>query len=98
MSKKNRQARDMELDVAEEAMDEASEVEIKVEEAKVEVKPKVESPKVEFDGWYALRSAAIPAIHKKEIIKADFKGRKVPMMGTIAEFDEALRMYGIKLA
>lgn len=54
--------------------------------------------KVEFDGWWALRSGVIPAVHKKEIIKADFKGRKVPMVATIAEFDEALKKYGVKLA
>ena len=58
----------------------------------------VEEPKVEFDGWYAKRSGQIPAVHKKEILKADFKGRKVPMVATMAEFDEALKKYGVKLA
>lgn len=78
--------------VREEYDDAAPEVAVVVE------KPKVEVPKLEFDGWWALRSAAIPAIHKKEIIKADFKGRKVSMVSTIAEFDEALKKYGVKLA
>jgi hypothetical protein len=52
---------------------------------------------VDFDGWYALRRHQIPAQHHKEIIKADFKGRKIPVMGTIAQFDEALAKYGIKV-
>lgn len=58
----------------------------------------VNEPKVEFDAWYAKRSSRIPALHKKEIIKADFKGRKVPMLATMTEFDEALKKYGVKLA
>lgn len=89
MSKKNRQAKEMELETIEE-------VAAPAEEAKVE--EKVEVPKIEFDGWWALRSPKIPAIHKKEIVKADFKGRKVPMVATIKEFDAALLKYGVKLA
>lgn len=85
MAKKNRQAKDMEL-----AADEAA-PEQEVQEAVAE------EPKVQFDGWYALRSSVIPAIHKKEILKADFKGRKVPMIATMAEFDEALKKYGVEL-
>jgi len=85
MVKKNKQAKDLEL----EAADEVS----APQEAEV-----VETPKVEFDAWYAARAAVIPAIHKKEIIKADFKGRKVPMVATMSDFDEALRKYGVKLA
>ena len=88
MAKKNRQAREdenMEL-----AADEAEEV--------VDVAPEAEEPKMQFDGWYALRSSVIPAIHKKEILKADFKGRKVSMVSTMAEFDEALKKYGVVLA
>ncbi len=90
MGKKNRQAKDMELAVNEAEMaDEA--------EAAPEQEAAAEEPKVQFDGWYALRSARIPAIHKKEILKADFKGRKVPMLATMAEFDEALKKYGVEL-
>lgn len=92
MAKKNRQAKDMELDIAEEAMEAAPE-EIKAEEPKAK-----EQPKLHFDGWWSLRKDAIPAIHKKEIIKADFKARKVADMATMAEFDEALKKYGVKLA
>lgn len=91
MAKKNRQARDMELDVAEEAMEAAP-------EAVVEKPKKADAPKVEFDAWYAARASAIPVIHKKEIIKADFKGRKVSMISTMTEFDEALKKYGVALA
>ena len=65
----------------------------------VQAIPKVaEATKVEFDGWWAARSGVIPAVHKKEIIKADFKGRKVSMVSTMADFDEALKQYGVKLA
>ena len=56
-----------------------------------------EEAKVEFEEWYALREAQIPAFHKKEIIMADFKGRKVSMKETVQVFDEALKQYGVKL-
>ncbi len=71
-----------------------------VDMAKAEEAPAaiVEEPKVDFDVWYALRKSKIPSNHHKEIIKADFKGRKVPAMATMAEFDEALKKYGVKLA
>jgi hypothetical protein len=95
MAKKNRQAKEMELDMTEEVMEAAPQEEKAIEE---EPRKRAEAPKVHFDGWYAARAAAIPVIHKKEIIKADFKGRKVPMMATMKEFDEALKMYGVKLA
>lgn len=88
MAKKNKQAKEMELDVAAQA----------IEEAPQEAPKKAEAKKVEFDAWYAARAAAIPAVHKKEIIKADFKGRKVPMIATMDDFDEALKKYGVKLA
>jgi hypothetical protein len=88
MAKKNRQAKDMELAAADEAMDKAPEE---------KAEPKA-APKVHFDGWWSLRKDAIPAIHKKEIIKADFSARKVPAMATMAEYDEALKKYGVVLA
>lgn len=91
MVKKNRQAKDdMEL-----AADEAEVV--AAPEKAIEEAPVAEEPKVQFDGWYALRSGVIPAVHKKEILKADFKGRKVPMVATMAEFDEALKKYGVMI-
>lgn len=88
MAKKNKQAKSMELEAAEEAT---------VPEEKIEV-IEAEEPKIDFDGWWSLRKDAIPAIHKKEIIQADFKARKVQDVATIAEFDAALKKYGIKLA
>jgi hypothetical protein len=93
MAKKNKQVQDMELSAQEvEAVEEAAEaVAAPVEE------PKVEEAKVSFDGWYALRSGVIPAVHKKEILKADFKGQRVPMIATMAEFDSALKKYGVTL-
>ncbi len=65
--------------------------------AKTAEEAKAEEPKVEFDAWYASRSSVIPPIHKKEILKADFQGRKVSMVATMAEFDEALKKYGVRL-
>lgn len=58
----------------------------------------IEVPKVDFDGWYGARASKIPGHHHKEIIKADFKGRKMPVMATMAEFDAALKKYGVSLA
>lgn len=52
---------------------------------------------IDFDHWYGLREDQIPGAHKKEIIMADFKARKVSMTNTMEAFDEALKKYGIKL-
>ncbi len=73
-------------------------VEMAEEAAQPAAPEAVEEPKVDFDAWYASRGPKIPAHHHKEVIKADFKGRKVPKMATMAEFDEALKKYGIELA
>lgn len=56
-----------------------------------------EEEKVEFDSWWAARSSMIPAIHLKEIIKADFKGRTLSDLESMEAFDMALEKYGIKL-
>jgi hypothetical protein len=53
--------------------------------------------KVDFDAWFALRKNKIPAHHHKEIIKADFKGRGLGQLETMANFDAALKKYGLKL-
>lgn len=53
--------------------------------------------KIDFDQWFALRSEQIPPQHHKEIILADFKGRKIAMESTIEEFDQALSKYGVIL-
>jgi hypothetical protein len=58
----------------------------------------IEIPMVDFDGWYGARRSRIPVHHHKEILKADFKARKMPVMGTMAQFDEMLKLYGVKLA
>jgi hypothetical protein len=52
---------------------------------------------VEFDEWWAQRMHRIPSIHRKEIIKADFRGRKVVGLQTMEIFDAALEQYGILL-
>lgn len=68
-------------------------------EAAVEAAPEAEQEELmDFEAWYALRESAIPTHHYKEIIKADFTARKVPVMATAEEFDNALKKYGVKLA
>jgi hypothetical protein len=68
-----------------------------VEEA-VEQAQQEEEQKVDFDTWYIVRKHLIPAHHYKEIVRADFKGRKLPKLCTMKEFDSALEKYGVKLA
>ena len=58
----------------------------------------VEEIKMDFDTWYMARKEQIPVQHYKEILLADFKGRKVQLMAsTMAEFDLALKKYGVRL-
>lgn len=52
---------------------------------------------LDFESWHALRGPSIPAVHKKEILKADFAGRGLTMTETLAIYDEALKKYGITL-
>jgi hypothetical protein len=61
--------------------------------------PKMESsePKIEFDEWWSLVQKKIPAIHHKEIIKADFRGRGLSNLETMEAFNKAIEMYGLKL-
>lgn len=50
-----------------------------------------------FDSWFHQRKDSIKSCHRKEIILADFKSRGVSSKATMAEFDKALELYGIKL-
>ena len=50
-----------------------------------------------FEEWFALREKSIPSHHHREILKADFKGQKVPDKATADQFDSALARYGVKL-
>jgi len=56
-----------------------------------------EVEKVDFDTWFAMRQAKIARQHHKEIIQADFKARGVKDSESVADFDAALRKYGVKL-
>lgn len=69
------------------------EPEVKADQAPMESS----DPRVEFDAWYASRGPKIPKHHHKEIIKADFNARDVKLMSTMAEWDAALKMYGVIL-
>lgn len=98
---KYKQAKEMELDAVEESAEQAVEAVEAAPEQIVkaeEPRKRAEAPKVTFDGWWAARAASIPHVHKKEIIKADFRGQKVPHTATMADFDKALKKYGVVLA
>lgn len=55
------------------------------------------APTVPFEAWWASRKSRIPAHHHKEIIKADFKSRKVGDKATMKDYDGALGAYGVAL-
>jgi hypothetical protein len=52
---------------------------------------------IDFDTWYGLREGLIPPHHYKEILRVDFKARKVPKLTSVEEFDMALKKYGVEL-
>jgi hypothetical protein len=54
-------------------------------------------PKMDFDTWYAISQHLIPSHHKKEIIRADFQARGLDINETKDCFDNALKLYGVKL-
>lgn len=53
--------------------------------------------KVSFDTWWMMRSKKIPQSHRKEVIRADFKGRKLTDKELVADWDKALKAYGLEL-
>ena len=65
------------------------------EVVEVMVEPVVEL--VDFETWLSVRASKIPACHHREILKADFNARKVPVMASMAEFDAALKKYGVSI-
>lgn len=52
---------------------------------------------VSFDSWYHQRKSKIPKQHLKEILSADFKSRGLGDGATMAEYDKALKTYGVAL-
>lgn len=66
----------------------------KREDTLVPLEPEVE---VTFDSWFHQRKHMIPKNHLKEIIIADFKARGLGLSGTMAAYDKALGLYGVKL-
>lgn len=52
---------------------------------------------ISYDEWYMMRSAAIPKVHRKEVLRADFKARGLGKKADLASYDEALEKYGVKL-
>jgi len=70
-----------------------------VAEARVEQMVAVdEKPKVDFDGWFAMRGPKIPKHHHKEILRADFSARGLGQSESLEDFDSALNQYGVKLS
>jgi hypothetical protein len=63
---------------------------------KTAVEPKADKT-VSFDSWYHQRKQKIPKQHMKEILSADFKSRGLGDKATMAEYDKALKLYGVKL-
>jgi hypothetical protein len=59
--------------------------------------PKDIQPLMSFDEWYIVKSPLIPAQHRKEILRADFKARGLVKKHTMQQFDEALAKYGVKI-
>lgn len=79
-----------------------SKADIKAEIKKMEDAKRVEIPVVadkvvSFDSWFHQRSAKIPKQHLKEIIKADFTSRGLGKEASMEEYDNALKLYGVKL-
>lgn len=66
----------------------------KREEAAVPVKAE---KKVSFNSWYHQRKNSIPKQHMKEVILADFVARGLKEEATMEEYDNALKLYGVKL-
>lgn len=57
----------------------------------------VQDKLIHFESWFHIRKDMIPKQHLKEILIADFKARGIGNEATMAQFDNALRLYGIKL-
>lgn len=60
-------------------------------------KDPVKQPLIHFESWFHQRKHLIPAVHKKEILMADFKARGLELEATAEQFDKALKLYGIKI-
>ena len=52
---------------------------------------------VTFDSWFHQRKQMIPKSHMKEILIADFMARGLGLKATMAAYDKALELYGVKL-
>lgn len=68
-----------------------------MEDAKRAAVPAPVDEMISFDSWFHLRSVQIHAMHKKEIILADFKARDIKEIASMQDFDKALKLYGIEL-
>ena len=66
----------------------------KREESAPAIMPEVE---VSFDSWFHQRKPMIPKVHMKEVIMADFNARGIGANATMATYDAALELYGVKL-
>jgi hypothetical protein len=80
-------------------MAEIKKMEAEKREKAMSAQPKTakEDKTVSFDSWWMKRCKQIPSMHRKEIIKADFKGRKLSEKELESDYDKALKAYGINL-
>lgn len=67
---------------------------IESNEVKLEIK---EENLMDFDAWWSTVKNSIPPAHKKEIIWADFKARKLSNRETKESYDAALKKYGLSI-
>ena len=51
-----------------------------------------------FDEWWAAKCRNIPAMHRKEVVFADFKARGLTNKEAPQKFDDALKVYGVDIA
>ena len=63
------------------------------------VKPVIEADKkISFDQWWMIVNKRVSLPYwQKEVILADFKGRGLSKLESEKSFDDALKMFGIKL-
>ena len=98
MAKKKKEQAEEKVD-QKDLMEEIKKMEAeKREKAMKSAQPKKKKDeKMSFDAWWMLRAAKIPRGHMKEVIRADFKGRKLSDKEMAEEYDKALAAYGLKL-
>lgn len=79
-------------------MAEIKKMEKKAREEAIAANPPPPPEVIFFDEWWASRAKQIPAMHRKEVVLADFKARGLKNKEAPEKFDIALKQYGVDLA